>query len=60
MLSVNPGLTLSRVISKIQTTARAFRRARARLYTALCGAGIIDAGAAVLSASGVRVADVDD
>ena len=54
MLSRNPALTPSQVISKIQTTARAFPTGTGRdCTTALCGAGIIDAGAAVLAAGGI-------
>ena len=51
MLSRNASLTPSQVTSKIQTTARVFPTGTGRdCTTALCGAGIIDAAAAVLSA----------
>jgi len=69
MLSVNPALTPSQVLSKIQTTARAFpapgpacnatpQASTCNCTTSLCGAGILDAGAAVASAvtSGTTVA----
>ena len=53
MLSINPSLTPAQVVSKIQTTARAFPTGTGRdCTTALCGAGIVDAAAAVLSAGG--------
>ena len=53
MLSRNPALTPSQVLAKIQTTARAFPTGTpSDCTTALCGAGIIDAGAAVLAAGG--------
>ncbi len=53
MLSRNPSLTPSQVASKIQTTARAFPIGTVRdCTTALCGAGIVDAAAAVLASSG--------
>ena len=52
MLSVNPSLTPAQVIAKIQSTARAFPTGTVRdCSTANCGAGIIDAGAAVASAA---------
>jgi len=52
MLSVNPSLTPAQVLAKIQTTARAFPTGTQRdCTTALCGAGIIDAGAAVAAAA---------
>ncbi|MEP7208772.1 MAG: S8 family serine peptidase, partial [Casimicrobiaceae bacterium] len=51
MLSVNPSLTPSQLIAKVQSTARTFPTGTARdCTTALCGAGIIDAGAAVMAA----------
>ena len=51
MLSRNPSLTPAQVMSKIQTTARAFPAGTIRdCSTALCGAGIIDAAAAVAAA----------
>ena len=53
MLSVNPSMTPAQVLSTIQTTARAFPTNTIRnCTTAICGAGIIDAYAAVLSAKG--------
>ena len=63
MLSANPALTPAQVVSKIQTTARVFpsngpvcnatpQASKCNCTTALCGAGIIDAGAAVASAGG--------
>ena len=62
MLSANPALTPAQVLSKVQSTARAFPTGTARDCTAnpaavnatvkYCGAGIIDAQAAVLSAGG--------
>ncbi len=62
MLSVNAALTPAQVMSKIQTTARAFpapgpacnatpQAAACNCTTALCGAGILNAAAAVASAS---------
>ncbi len=52
MLSVNPALTPAQVLAKIQSTARAFPTGTVRdCTTANCGAGIIDAGAAVTSAA---------
>jgi hypothetical protein len=52
MLSVNPSLTPAQVLAMIQTTARAFPTGTVRnCTTALCGAGIIDAGAAVAAAA---------
>ncbi|MGH8849673.1 MAG: S8 family peptidase, partial [Casimicrobiaceae bacterium] len=48
ILSANPSLTPAQVLAVIQNTARAFPTQTARdCTTALCGAGIIDAGAAV-------------
>jgi len=48
MLSANPTLTPAQVLARVQTTARAFPTGTGRdCTTALCGAGIIDAGAAV-------------
>ena len=59
MLSRNPALTPAQVVSKIQTTARPFPTGTGRDCTsALCGAGIIDAGAAVLAAAGVSTSSV--
>ncbi len=53
MLSVNPTMTPAQVLSTIQTTARAFPSNTIRnCTTSICGAGIIDAYAAVLSAKG--------
>ena len=63
MLSANPALTPAQVTSKIQTTARVFpatdrcaiatpQASKCNCTTALCGAGILDAGAAVASAGG--------
>ncbi len=64
MLSVNPALTPAQVLSKLQTTARAFptpgpacnspnpQGSTCNCTTALCGSGILDAGAAVASAIG--------
>ncbi len=50
MLSANPSLTPAQVLAVIQNTARAFPNQTARnCTTSLCGAGIIDAGAAVAS-----------
>jgi subtilisin family serine protease len=46
MLSVNPGLSPAQVLSIIQSTARAFP-AGSSCTMALCGAGIINAAAAV-------------
>jgi len=46
MLSVNPGLSSAQILSIIQSTARAFP-AGSSCTTALCGAGIINAAAAV-------------
>ncbi|MEO7600800.1 MAG: S8 family peptidase [Gammaproteobacteria bacterium] len=46
MLSVNPALTPAQVLTAIQVTARAFPSGSS-CTTALCGAGIIDAAAAV-------------
>ena len=53
MLSRNPSLTPAQVMSILQTTARPFPTGTLRDCTvALCGAGIVDAGAAVLAAGG--------
>ena len=53
MLSVNPALTPSQVTSKLSTTARAFPVGTTNdCTTALCGAGIVDAAAAVRAAVG--------
>lgn len=60
MLSVNPALTPGQVLSKIQTTARVFptpgpvcnatpQASTCNCTTALCGSGILNAGAAVAS-----------
>ena len=52
MLSVNPALTPAQVISIIQSTARPFPTGTKRnCTTSLCGAGILDAGAAVAAAA---------
>ncbi len=51
MLAVNPAMTPAQVLATIQTTARAFPVATLRdCNTTSCGAGIIDAYAAVFSA----------
>ena len=55
VLSANPALTPAQVIAKIQATARAFP-AGSTCTTSLCGAGMIDAGAAVAAAVVVPVA----
>ena len=48
MLSLDPSLTPAQVLATIQTTARAFPTGTVRdCTTALCGAGIIDAAAAL-------------
>jgi subtilisin family serine protease len=53
MLSVNPALTPPQVLAIIQNTARPFPGGTIRnCSTSLCGAGIIDAAAAVGMASG--------
>lgn len=53
MLSVNGSLTPAQVLAKIQSSARAFPTGTVRdCTTALCGAGIIDATAAVQAAIG--------
>lgn len=66
MLSVNPALTPAQVIALLQSSARAFpasgiacdlpnpRRAACNCTTALCGSGILDAGAAVAAAVPAR------
>ncbi len=55
ILSVNPALTPAQVLATIQTTARAFPTGTGRDCTTsgtfACGAGIIDAGAAVAAAA---------
>ncbi len=54
MLSVNPSLTPGQVLAKITSTARAFPTGTVRdCTTSLCGAGIIDAAAAVQAAIGI-------
>ena len=54
MLSVRPALTPAQVLSKIQTSARAFPVGTGTDCTTLiCGAGILDAGAAVAAAAGI-------
>ncbi|HTR96795.1 MAG TPA: S8 family serine peptidase, partial [Candidatus Acidoferrales bacterium] len=67
MLSVNPSLTPAQVLSKLQTSARAFptpgpacnptpQASECNCTTALCGAGILNAAAAVAaSVAGVSV-----
>ena len=61
MFSVNPALTPAQVLSKIQTSARSFptsgpacnptpQPSACKCTTALCGAGILDAGTAVAAA----------
>ncbi len=53
MLSRNPSLTPAQVTSILQTTAREFPKGTGRdCDTTLCGAGIVDAGAAVAAAGG--------
>ncbi len=53
ILSVNPSLTPAQVLATIQNTARAFPTGTGRdCTTALCGAGIINAAAALASLSG--------
>ena len=53
MLSVNPSLTPSQLLAKMQTSARAFPTGTLRdCNTSLCGAGIVDAAAAVQAAAG--------
>ncbi|MEP7275441.1 MAG: S8 family serine peptidase [Betaproteobacteria bacterium] len=54
MLSARPALTPSQVLSKLQTTARTFPTGSGGTdcTTATCGAGIVNAAAAVLSAAG--------
>ncbi len=63
MLSVNPSLTPAQVLSKLQSTARVFptpgpacnatpQASACNCTTALCGAGILDAAAAVMAAVG--------
>src|SRR5262245_66085800 len=49
MLSVNPGLSAADVRATLRGTARAFPNATCN--TATCGAGIVDAGAAVVAAT---------
>ncbi|MEO8740903.1 MAG: S8 family peptidase [Casimicrobiaceae bacterium] len=53
LLSINPALTPAQVLATIQTTARAFPTGTIRNCTTtgtfICGAGIIDAGAAALA-----------
>ena len=50
MLSLDPSLTPAQVLATIQTTARAFPTGTVRdCTTALCGAGIVDAAAALRS-----------
>ncbi len=50
MLSLAPSLTPAQVLATIQTTARAFPTGTVRdCTTALCGAGIVDAAAALRS-----------
>ena len=53
MLSVNPALTPLQVTQLLQTSARRFLSGTGSdCTTALCGAGIVDAGAAVLASGG--------
>lgn len=47
ILSVNPNFTPAQVLSRIQSTARAFPTVTGACTTSTCGAGIIDAAAAV-------------
>jgi subtilisin family serine protease len=70
VFSVNPALTPAQMLAKLQTTARAFPQTGAacttptvqgstcNCTTALCGTGILDAGAAVAAAvtSGTTIA----
>src|SRR5262245_51394426 len=49
MLSVNPGLSAADIRATLRSTARAFPNATCN--TATCGAGIVDAGAAVIAAT---------
>lgn len=52
MLSANPGLNSTQVRQKLQATARAFPTGTGRdCTTSTCGAGIVDAAAAVASAN---------
>lgn len=54
MFSVNPALTPSQVLNILQTKARAFPAATGSdCISSLCGAGIVDAAAAVAQARGV-------
>lgn len=55
LLSTNPALTPAQVIAKLQGTARAFP-AGSSCTTANCGAGILDAGAALGTATTAPVA----
>lgn len=55
MLSINPQLTPDQVIQKLQTSARAFPDGSCQ--PPLCGAGIVDAGAAVRAAGTPPVVD---
>jgi len=60
MFSVNPALTPAQVLSAIQTTARAFPAGSSCLTFNDCGAGIINAAAAVASLiADVGIAVVD-
>ena len=53
MLSVNPALTSAQVTQILKSSARQFPTGTgADCTTALCGAGIVDAGAAVAASSG--------
>ena len=54
MLSVNPALTSAQVTQILQSSARRFPTGTGSdCSTALCGAGIVDAGAAVAAAGGL-------
>jgi serine protease len=57
MLSVNPGLNPTQVRQKLQATARAFPTGTCTIST--CGAGIVDAAAAVASANNTTLPTAD-
>lgn len=57
MLSLNAALTPAEVLTRLQTTARAFPAGTGRDCTsATCGAGIVNAGAALASLRGLAAA----
>ena len=59
MLSANPSLTPAQVLTKLQSSARAFPTGTGSDCTkALCGAGIVDAGAALAGYAPVTPAPV--